>query len=137
MSPRNNDSRAQIARRREEQRIVTQTRLTISSAFPPPADLERYVGVMPSFGDELMDRWKLQGDHRMRIENRWVTAQIVRSYITAVGGFLLILTLMVGSIWLIATGHESLGAGGIILDVAILVGSFIGRWLGGQKSQGG
>jgi uncharacterized membrane protein len=133
VSPRNNPSRAQVARTREEQRVIA-TRLTVSSALPPPSDLERYTALMPDMPERLVKRWELQGDHRMSIERRWVTAQIVRGYITTAGGWIIIMTLMIGSLLLIANGHEGLGAAGIILDLAILAGSFIGRWLGGPKN---
>jgi hypothetical protein len=90
---------------------------------------------MPDMPERLISRWELQGDHRMSIERRWTTAQIVRGYITTLGGWVIVMTLMVGSLWLIANGHESYGAGGIILTLAILAGSFIGRWLGGRPKQ--
>lgn len=90
---------------------------------------------MPDMPERLIARWEMQGDHRMSIERRWATAQIVRGYVTTVGGWVIIMTLMLGSFWLIGNGHESLGVAGIIGDLVILAASFIGRWLGGRPKQ--
>jgi hypothetical protein len=90
---------------------------------------------MPDMPERLITRWETQGDHRMSIERQWATAQIVRAYITTIGGWVIIMTLMLGSFWLIANGHEGLGTAGIIGDLVILAASFIGRWLGGRSKQ--
>lgn len=135
MSPRNNPSRAQVARSRDERQLIA-AQLTVSSALPPASELERYTVLHPEMPDRLMTAWEKQGDHRRSVENKWVGGEVWRANFITIGSWVMIMTLMLGSFYLILNGHEGIGVAGIIGDIVLLVASYLGRRLGG-RNQGG
>lgn len=137
MAPRNNPSRSQIARARDQRQVITETRqLTISSAFPPPADLERYEALFPTFTERLMLNFEAQGEHRRDVELRWVKSDNRRRDLSQIGGWIIYMTVLLGSFWLISLGQVGLGAAGVIANLVVLAGSWIGRRIANGASKG-
>lgn len=98
---------------------------TYSGPIPPPDLLRKYDEVVPGAARSILDSWVRQCDHRIRLESRVVTSDILRSWAGLACGFVVALVALVGGGYLIVSGHEISGAVLSTSALAGLVGTFI------------
>ena len=97
----------------------------IESVLPPASELERYEALNPGVTDRFITAFEKQVDHRIDIEKRAIRWDIVRSFVGIVLGFIVAMTIVIGSFLLILDGHTDQGAAGIIATLVTIVGVFV------------
>jgi uncharacterized membrane protein len=91
---------------------------TFSGPLPPPEVLAKYDEIVPGMAERLLTTFERQADHRMTLERKVIDGDIRRSWAGLILGFVFGMALLVGSVFMIASG---LAVAGIALIVAELV----------------
>lgn len=94
--------------------------------MPPPAILRGYEDVLAGSADRIISMAEKQQAHRMDMERAVIESDIQMERLGLVAGFVLALTVAVGSMGLIYTGNEITGLVVLIGEVVALVGAFYG-----------
>lgn len=96
-----------------------------SGPLPPPAILASYDELCPGSAQTIIDQFVRQGDHRMQLETKVISNEILRANAGLAAGFLLAAGVLIGSGYFITLGYELGGAIGIVSALGSLVGVFI------------
>ena len=110
---------------------------TYRSPIPPPDILKGYNDVIPNGAERILAMTEKQAEHRMMMENTVIAREQHQSEKGQNYGLIIALSFLVGSVFLIYTGHDT--AGGILgtVDLVALVSAFIygkrGQRQGGDK----
>lgn len=111
-----------------QQTTVIQTQV-VTGPLPSAAELERYRAVVPDMPDRLLAHFEKQSDHRMELEKAVIEGDQLRATLGLLGGFVIAMTVFIGSFVLIALGHESLGVLALLGDFAVVGGAYVyGDW---------
>lgn len=95
-----------------------------SSPYPPPAVLREYNDAIPKAGDSIVEMVKAEQVHRHEMNRGALTT--VR--VAQVMAFVVIMSVIGGGFWLLATGHESAGVASFITALsAILIAYITGK----------
>jgi uncharacterized membrane protein len=86
---------------------------------------------MPGSADRIMTMAESQSAHRQEIEKRYLSHEITRSYIGVACGFMIGMTGIVASAYVILQGHDV--AGSILGGSSLL--SLVTAFLKGQQSR--
>jgi uncharacterized membrane protein len=105
-------------------RIVSSTSM-YSGPFPPPELLKAYDSIEPGLARQLFDMVQKQSQHRIKMEETVIVGDSKRSWLGLILGFIIAMTSIGSSTYLILQGHDI--AGGIIGSgtLATLVGTFV------------
>lgn len=102
-----------------------------SGPLPPPEILEQYDLVVPGMAQQLIEAFTQQGEHRRRLEDKAVTAQLRRADRGQWMAFVLaLIAISLGGV-AIVLGRE---VGGLVAVVAALV-SLVTVFLKGREQQ--
>ncbi len=111
---------------------------TYSGPIPPPEMLDHFERVFPGLAKQIVDMAERQlamverqMDHRHGLEKRVVGSNTSQSWVGLIFAFILGMTGLVGSLYLIYIGRE-LGGGATFLGS---LGALIGLFFYGRKSQ--
>lgn len=102
-----------------------------SGPVPPPELLLAYDELDPGRGGKILQLAEDQTRHRMRLEDRVITSDIVRSWAGLVLGFVFGLLILAAGSALIYGGHDWAGAG--IITGTLVTGA--GVFVYGRSSQ--
>jgi hypothetical protein len=80
---------------------------------------------MPDLPERLVTNWETQTSHRMDLERRVIHGDVRRSNWGLVLGWTFAMALLAASVYLISTGHESIGVTALLSELAVLGGSLI------------
>ncbi len=117
-----NSTRAQSS---TQQRSVVAARFSFSGPLPPASELEKYKAIVPDMPERLLANFEKQTDHRQALERRVIEGDVQRAHWGLVAGWTFAMSLLVASVYLIATGHESVGVMALLGELAALGGSFV------------
>ena len=90
-------------------------------AWPDPGILARYKEVMPGLEDQVLEALRQQVRHRHRLE----VAESRRETLSLVLAFLIAVSFLSASAWLISGGHEVAGSVVATVDLVALTTAFI------------
>lgn len=96
-----------------------------SGPLPSADELERYQAIMPDLPERLVANWERQTEHRIDLEKRVIKGDIRRADWGLILGWIFALTLLVASVYLIATDHEGIGVTTFLTEMAVLGGAFV------------
>lgn len=113
------------------QRLTLQAMMS-SGPIPAPEVLKGYDSVRPGLSDEIVKMAKKQQDHRIEMERSVILGGGKRAWAGLFLGFLLSIATLSGSIYLIATNHDTAGATLGTASIAALAGVFV---YGSQQRQ--
>ena len=97
--------------------------------IPSPQDLARYEAVIPGLADRLINRFEKQSDHRMTMETSVTASDALRANLGLAAGFIVAVVMIIGSVYLIAHGHD---VSGTLLGTGTL-GSLVGTFVYGTN----
>ena len=98
---------------------------SFSGPLPPPEYLAGYNDAVPGSGDRIFSMAESQQSHRQFIEKRVVDSNISSQNLGTILGFVIVMTAIVGGIYLIAVGKAVGGLVSIITALVSLAGVFI------------
>ena len=93
--------------------------------YPTPEELREYEEIHPGFTDRILTLTEHETDHRIqqeRFQDRSTFALAKRGQTCA---FVVVMTLVLGGIAAIVTGHSIVGLAGLVLAAATLAGAFV------------
>jgi uncharacterized membrane protein len=96
--------------------------------LPPPEILEKFEQILPGSADRILKQAESQTQHRIELEKKVVSADIIKSYLGLVFGFLIGMVGILGGIYLATLGFDVYGpilSGGsfVTLVVAFIYGT--------------
>ena len=97
--------------------------------LPHPEHLKQYEVIVPGAADRILQLAEQQTAHRIKTENKAVSAEITQNILAQVIAFILAITGIGGGILLTLKGHG--GAGGTLMTVTI--GSLCVAYLNSRK----
>jgi uncharacterized membrane protein len=103
--------------------------------IPHPAILGQLEGVIPGSAQQILDDAHDQSQHRRDMEKIQIEAAISDGRRGQWFGFIIAMTVVVGSITLIALGQSIIGLAGLITALVGLVGLFIYSQRRGNQAQ--
>ena len=65
---------------------ITATASSFEGPIPPPQILQQYNNVVPGSAERIIGMAEKQSDHRMGLENKVVTSNLVKSYLGMISG---------------------------------------------------
>jgi len=109
-------------------------RHSFKSPMPPPDFLKGYNEIIPNGAERILAMSENQSEHRMQLEKTVIGSELSQSEKGQNYGLIIALSFLVGSVFLIYTGHDT--AGGILgsFDLVALVSIFIYGKNGQKKS---
>jgi uncharacterized membrane protein len=93
--------------------------------YPTPEDLREYEKTYPGFTDRILTLTEHETDHRIqreRFQDHSTFALAKRGQTCA---FIVVMTLVLGGIVSIVTGHSIVGLAGLVIAAATLAGAFV------------
>lgn len=93
--------------------------------LPHPNMLEKFEQILPGSADRILKQAEAQTEHRIKMESKVVSADIIKSYLGLIFGFLIGLSGIGGGIYLATLGFDVFGpilSGG---SLVMLVTAFI------------
>jgi uncharacterized membrane protein len=116
---------------RAEVNSITQAQVQaefFSGPIPPPSYLARYNDVVPNGADRILGMAEKQSTHRESLEAKVIDGNIRSQRRGQTQAFILALVVILGGIYLMATGKSGWGFAAIITSLTSLVSIFaIGR----------
>lgn len=101
---------------------------SFSGPLPPPEVLARYNEVVPNGAERILAMAERQSAHRESLESRVVDGNLANQKSGSLRAFVLALTVILGGIYLMATGRDGWGFAAIIASLTSLITVFaIGR----------
>jgi uncharacterized membrane protein len=95
-----------------------------SGPIPPPSYLARYNDVVPNGADRIISMAEKQSTHRESLEKQVVEGNLTAQSRGQIEAFILALIVILGGIYLMATGKSGWGFAAIISSLAALVSIF-------------
>lgn len=87
--------------------------------------MERYEQLTPGITDRLLVTYEKQVDHRIELEKKVVSNDVVKSYIGQISAFLLSVLSIGGGIYLVSIDKDITGFITIFVPLASLIAIFI------------
>lgn len=110
---------------RTESSSLTQVQAEFfAGPIPPPSYLARYNDVVPNGADRIISMAERQSAHRESLEAKVVDANVKAQAQGQNRAFILALVIVLGGIYLMATGKSGWGFAAIITSLASLVSIF-------------
>lgn len=103
----------------------TQTISTYSGPTPPVELLHGYENLVPGSAKQILDQFVKQSDHRMGLEKKVVSSDIVRSWAGLASGLIVALAFVACGTWLAFQGHDGAGVTIATTSIVGLVGVFV------------
>ncbi len=118
----------QVERGNSEQRHLVAShvhREQFSGPLPHPEHLERYGNIVQDGAERIFKMAENQAEHRMRIESEIVKADIRRSDLGLLYGFLICLVVTGSGVWITVQNGNLIGFVAILTPLVSIVGLFI------------
>ena len=96
-----------------------------SGPLPHPDILAKYESVVPGAAERIIKRFEIQSDHRQNLENMVVKADILKSNLGLLFGFIITMTAIIGGLYTAFKGHPFFGSSVTFVGLAFLVGAFV------------
>lgn len=93
--------------------------------LPSPDALREYDGVLPGLGERIVTNWEEESRHRRSLERRTVEAGIKNQSRGQIVAATIAISVALGGIVLIATGHSIAGLIALLPNLVALIGLFI------------
>ena len=110
---------------RAEEISVQMMSRTFSGPLPPPELLERYNQVLPGAAERIIAMAEKQQEHRQTIERNVIFGNTASQTRGNYLGFIVCMTAILGGIWLIYLGRETIGLAAVIAPITGLVAIFV------------
>lgn len=111
---------------------VTTVAASWHAPLPPPNLLERYDAILPGAADRILQMSEKQQEHThnlettaIGIERTVIVSDARRGYFGMTAGFIISVLVILGGIFLIATGHEWAGSVLVGINLTGLAGVFV------------
>jgi uncharacterized membrane protein len=117
-TPQGNPEGASITRVRTEIQ-------SFSGPLPPPEVLARYNEVVTNGAERILAMAERQSAHRESLESRVVDGNLAIQKSGSLRAFILALVVILGGIYLMATGKDAWGFAAIVTSLASLVSVFL------------
>lgn len=95
-----------------------------SGPLPPPEILVEYNEVVPNSASLIIEQFLEQGKHRRALENFVIRNDARRANWGLVAGFIVSMTSILGSFYIISLGFRIEGLAAVIISLASLVAAF-------------
>ena len=118
-------SKKQINKKTRQNSVLIRGEQTFSGPIPHPAILADYNEVVPNAAERIIAMAEKQSKHRIEIEKQVIKNDIRSSHLGKILGFLLALTSIVGSIFLLYLGKNLTGFFLWFGTLGSLVGVFV------------
>lgn len=105
--------------------------------YPTPQDLREYEQIHAGFTDRILTLTERETGHRIQQERLQDSAMVDLAKRGQTYAFIIVLTLVVGGVVAIVTGHSIAGFAGLVLAAATLAGTFIAQSLLSSASESG
>jgi uncharacterized membrane protein len=99
--------------------------MSFEGPLPPPQLLAQYEAAIPGLGERIIALMEQQTEHRISLEKSVIGSDITQSKWGLVAGFVVAMTGLGVSYYLIATGNGVAGAAVTGVDLVSLAGTFI------------
>ncbi len=116
----------------EHSTVIGKSEWFYSSPIPPPAMLDEYGQIDPDFPKRILDRADKEQDHRhemmryeMETDRKALNHAANRTYLGQISAFLIAMTTISGSLWLMSQGHSWPGLAGVVFALAALTTVFV------------
>lgn len=96
-----------------------------SGPLPPAEEIGKYEKVLPGLADRIVTMAENQSSHRQVIEKRIISFDILKGIMGQVFAFIIIMTTIIGGIYLIYSGKTLVGLASLFLPLAGTAGIFI------------
>lgn len=93
--------------------------------LPSPTMLADYDKVVPGCAEKIIDQFVLQGKHRMKLEERVINSNIMRSNLGLGAGFIIVMSCLIGSFYSTWHGFALTGISGIVVSLGSLAAIFL------------
>jgi len=114
------------------QLISIETQKHFSGPLPPPEMLAEYEGILPGLAKQIVDRADTEQAFRheatrysQQTERKALYHAATKTYLGQIGAFVISMTTLGGSFWVINSGHSAAGIAGIVTALTILAAVFI------------
>lgn len=104
---------------------ITEFRAEFLGPLPPPQLLEHYERVLPGLADRIVAMAEAQSRHRQGLERRVTWARSRGETLGQILAFVLAMTIVGGSVWLISIGRSIEGVIALVGEIAALSAIFI------------
>lgn len=93
--------------------------------LPSPETLEQYSKIIPNGAERIMIMTEKQSDHRMYLEKKVISGQMLQSNIGQILAFLIGIAALSASVYMVVNGHDwsgtIIGGGGIVSLVTAFI----------------
>lgn len=96
-----------------------------SAPYPSPEELAQYEAIHPGFTDRILSLTERETTHRHGREDKQDDAKIALARRGQIFAFIVVMTLVIGGIIAIITGHSIVGLAGLVVAAATLTGAFV------------
>lgn len=120
-----NKSNSNLTKSNSQNAVRVQRTELYAGPLPPPDILAKFEQILPGAADRILKQAEAQTEHRIEIEKKVVSADIIKSYLGLVFGFILGLSGIGGGIYLATLGFNVFGpllsGGSLITLVAVFI----------------
>lgn len=102
--------------------------------YPTPEDLRDYEGVHPGFTDRILTLTEKETQHRIEQERLQDNSSVALAKRGQIFAFIVVMTLVVGGVAAILSGHSIVGFAGLVLAAATLAGAFAAPSITARRS---
>jgi uncharacterized membrane protein len=96
-----------------------------SGPLPNPEALERYNQIVPTAAERIIRMAETQHEHRLVIEKEVVDSNIDSQKLGTILGFIIVMTAILGGVFLAYSGKETSGLAAIVTALVGLAGVFV------------
>jgi len=107
-----------------------------SGPIPHPRIIAEWERIVPGSADRILKKFEAQTDHRIKIEDRMVLSEIIRSIGGLIAGFIIAMTAIVGGIYTALQGQPWLGGGLTFTGLALIIGAFVADRFRSKQDKG-
>lgn len=111
--------------------MSTERMMTYSAPLPEASQFAGYNDVLPGAADRILTMAEKQAQHRQELERRAIKGEQIQSFLGLILGFIIAITGLIGSIYLIFKGQSVTGT---ILAGSVLV-SLVYTFVYGSKQR--
>jgi len=114
------------------QQISVESHQFYVGPLPPPQLLAEYEEILPGLAQAIVDTAQKEQDFRHKTthyeqetERKFYRQAAIKTYLGQIGAFVISMTTLGGSFWVINSGHSAAGIAGIVTALTILAAVFI------------
>lgn len=120
-----NKSNLNLAKSKQTNSVSIRRAELYAGPLPHPSMLEKFEQILPGSADRILKQAEIQTKHRIEMEAKVVSADIIKSYLGLCFGFIIGLSGIGGGIYLATLGFNVFGPILSSGSLVTLVGAFI------------